>query len=226
MTRRFIRLAVVAFIAPLATACGGGGSHMVPATVPQQANSAAVSVPQTAAKGVLVTVHLPLRNSSQLDALIARQGDQSSSDYHRFLTPAQFRTTYAPSAADLNAAATAMKNLGFTTLTTSQSVLAVAPQATVESAFGVKLAAVQARGRTASSASRTTVLAANRAPVLPSALTSVGATVGFSPYVHESTPAASRRRRSRRRRTTATRPPDRTGSPTSSRPTGTRRTRR
>ncbi|HTD38744.1 MAG TPA: protease pro-enzyme activation domain-containing protein, partial [Candidatus Limnocylindrales bacterium] len=107
MNRLLYRLTAAAFIAPLITACGGGGgTRAVPATTPAQSGpTTPVGVSQAAVRGVQVAVHLPLRNSADLDALIARQGDKSSPDYHRFLAPAQFREKYAPSAEDLNAAA-------------------------------------------------------------------------------------------------------------------------
>ena len=183
MNRLIIRVAAVACIAPLVSACGGGGgTRAVPATTAQstQSNpSAPVGVPQSAARGVQVAVHLPLRNGADLDALIARQGQRGSADYHRFLTPSEFRAKYAPSADDLDAAATALRGLGFETRTTSQAVLASAPQAVVEKTFSVKLRSVQSRGRGVASTARSG-LAADRAATLPSSLAKLNATVAFS----------------------------------------------
>ncbi|HTD33621.1 MAG TPA: S53 family peptidase [Candidatus Elarobacter sp.] len=183
MNRLIIRVAAVACIAPLVSACGGGGgTRAVPATTAQstQSNPAApVGVPQSAARGVQVAVHLPLRNGADLDALIARQGQRGSADYHRFLTPSEFRAKYAPSADDLDAAATALRGLGFETRTTSQAVLASAPQAVVEKTFSVKLRSVQSRGRGVASTARSG-LAADRAATLPSSLAKLNATVAFS----------------------------------------------
>jgi subtilase family serine protease len=130
----------------------------------------------------MVTVHLPLRNSDQLDALIARQGDQTSPDYHRFLTPTEFRTAYGPSAHDVATAATALQTMGFQTRATSQSIVAAAPQAAVERAFAVKLLAAQPRGRSTASLARS-AMSADRTPTLPAALTKVGATVSFAGLV-------------------------------------------
>jgi subtilase family serine protease len=135
-------------------------------------------------RGVMVSVHLPLRNSDDLDALISRQGDKASPDYHHFITPDQFRAKYAPAAVDLNAAADALRGLGFETRATSQSVLAAAEQSTVERTFNVHFRSVQSRGRTVDSAERaTTTLAVDRAPTLPQSLSRLGATVGFSQLV-------------------------------------------
>jgi subtilase family serine protease len=183
VTRHFFRLAAVACIAPLVSACGGaGGSRAVPAPPAQPgapAPSGVAGVPQGAANGVMVSVHLPLRNSEELDALIARQTDKSSADYRHFLTPEQFRATYAPSQADLNTAASTLRGLGFETHATSQAILASAPQAVVERAFQVQLRAVQTHERHATSVARG-ALTTTKAPILPPALAKLGATVGFS----------------------------------------------
>jgi subtilase family serine protease len=164
------------------SACGGGGSHAVPAVSAQagpQAPSGVAAVPRGAVSGVMVAVHLPLRNSEELDALISRQTDRSSSDYRKFLTPEQFRANYAPSPADLNTAAQTLRGLGFETHATSQSILASAPQAVVERAFQVQLRAVQSHERRASSVVRG-ALTATKMPILPPALAKLGATIGFS----------------------------------------------
>src|SRR5271154_2514872 len=134
MMRLVFRLAAIASIAALASACGGGGGSRALPGLPAQTGqqpAAALNVPESALHGVMVTVHLPLRNSDALDALIARQGDQSSPDYHRFLTPAEFRAAYGPAPQDLANASAALQSLGFQTRVTSQSVIAAAPQATV-----------------------------------------------------------------------------------------------
>lgn len=185
MHRLLLRLTAAACIAPLVSACGGGGSHAVPSSPVQsgqQVQNAVTGVPQSAARGIRVSVHLPLRNTAELDALVARQADQKSPDYHRFLSPEQFRTQFAPAAGDMNAAAASLRGLGFDVHTTSQSIIADAPQATVERAFSVHLRSAQATGRAAQTVSRST-LAADKAPTLPATLTNLGATVAFSPYV-------------------------------------------
>jgi subtilase family serine protease len=188
MTRLVFRFAAVACVATLASACGGGGGSRAVPVLPVQAAgqqpepAGTVNVPESSLRGVMVTVHLPLRNSDQLDALIARQGDQTSPDYHRFLTPTEFRTAYGPSAHDVATAATALQTMGFQTRATSQSIVAAAPQAAVERAFAVKLLAAQPRGRSTASLARS-AMSADRTPTLPAALTKVGATVSFAGLV-------------------------------------------
>lgn len=183
MTRLIFRIGALACIATLVSACGGGGgSHAIPMTPGQsgtQQSMAAVSVPESAIRGVQVTVHLPLRNSADLDALIARQGDQNSADYHHYLTPDQFRATYGPAQSDLATAAATLQGMGFQTRLTSQSVVASATQSTVESAFSIKLQVPQSHQRGTASAARVG-LTANQAPKLPAGLIKLGATLTFA----------------------------------------------
>ena len=174
---RLLRLAAVACIAPLATACGGGTPHTAgtPSLTPAApaAPQGVESVPSQALRGgLMVSVHLPLRNEAELDGLIQRQADKNSADYHHFLTPQQFRDRYAPPAADLAAAAAALRAQGFDAHVTSQSVLAAAPQATVEQTFGVHVRQIAQRGRTG--------LSLDHAAVLPQSLSKLGATVNIS----------------------------------------------
>ena len=143
-----------------------------PASVASVA-SANAGVPQTAPRGIRVSVHLPLRNSAQLDTLLQSQSDKNSPEYHHFLTPDQFRSAYGPSNADMAAAAASLTSLGFTTHVTSQSIIADAPQAIVERSFGVRMTQSLVRGKS--------TLSIDKAPTLPAALTKAGATVSFSP---------------------------------------------
>ena len=169
-------------------ACGGGGSsNSIPMTTlsqGNQANSAATAgqsyaFPDSAPAGVRIYVHLPLRNSAELDQLISQQSTKDSPLYHQWLTPAQFRAQYGPSASALQTVATTLRAQGFKTALTSQGVVADAPQATVERFFNIRLsnrAAALSRGTPA------TLLQADRAPTLPSALAAVGAQVAaFAP---------------------------------------------
>ncbi len=171
------------------SACGGGGtsSNSIPMT-PQLTNqnnpitgagTQSYAFPNTAPSGVRIYVHLPLRNSTQLDQLIQQQSTKDSPQYHQWLTPAQFRASYGPTASSLVTVASALSAQGFKTAITSQGVVADAPQATVERVFNVHLtnrAAALSRG------TAVTLLQADKAPTVPTALTSVGAQVAaFAP---------------------------------------------
>jgi kumamolisin len=184
VSRLLLRLAAVVFIAPLVTACSGGGTRSAVPPNPQGPTApmgADAGVPQSAMRGVQVVVHLPLRNSDQLDSLIAAQGDKASPQYHQFISPQQFRASYAPAQADLAAAAASLKQLGFEAHVTSQSVTAAAPQSTVEQAFGVHLKTAMSQGRATLSAGRT-ALVADRAVTLPASLSKLNATVTFATH--------------------------------------------
>jgi subtilase family serine protease len=176
MTRHILRLAAVAFVAPLVAACGGGGSHAVPG-VPS--NAVPVNPPISGSavlRGTMVAVHLPLRNVQELDALIAASSDRNSPQFGHFLTPQQFRASYAPAAADVAAAQASLKSMGFQTQATGQNVFASAPQAVVERAFGVKIS--PADGKRAS-------MTVDRAPRVPDALAKLGATVTVKNFVYQ-----------------------------------------
>ncbi len=173
MTRIVVRFAAVSCIAAFLAGCGGGASSPALPRQPQSVAQAPIQpVGEEAVRGIAVALHLPLRNGAALDALIARQSDRHSADYHRYLTPEQFRAQFGPPAADLTTAATVLKELGFGTRVTSQTVLASAPQATVERAFNVRLRTVTERGKTA--------LAADRRFTIPAALARLGATVSVA----------------------------------------------
>lgn len=190
-------LGALAFAISLAACSGGGtgsstvplspeagpGSQQVGAQAIQQAGGAAQVAPnllQTAPVGVRTYIHLPLRNSDQLDQLIREQSTQGSALYHHWLTPAQFRETYGPTAQSLTATATYLSAEGFKTTITSQGVIADAPQATVERTFSIHLmnrvsALSTTRGGIAP-------LAADRTPTLPTQLSTLGAHVAaFAP---------------------------------------------
>jgi kumamolisin len=171
------------------SACGGGGtsSNSIPAAL-QQTNQAnpvtgagtqSYAFPNTAPAGVRIYVHLPLRNSTQLDQLIQQQSTKDSPQYHQWLTPAQFRASYGPTASSLATVANTLSAQGFKTAITSQGVVADAPQATVERVFNVHLtnrAAALSRG------TPVTLLQADKAPTVPTALASVGAQIAaFAP---------------------------------------------
>ncbi len=186
MHQRTRPLAIVALLG-LAACQGGGNVSSIPsggtsdqslaANTPAesaQAN-ATYNFPATAPQGMRIYVHLPLRNSAELDKLIQQQSSKDSPLYHHWLTPAQFRSEFGPTQASLNAAAAALRASGFKTTITSQAVVADAPQATVERTFGVSL-----QRRTFVDAvrqKRVSALSANRAPVMPAALSKLGAQV-------------------------------------------------
>ena len=59
--------------------------------------------PCPALQPVTVRVFLALRNQSGLEAAVQAVSDPSSADYAHYITPAQFRARYAPTAATVSA---------------------------------------------------------------------------------------------------------------------------
>jgi kumamolisin len=175
MTRHILRLAAVAFVAPLVAACGGG-SHAVPGMPSNAAPGIPSTTSQSALRGTMVVVHLPLRNVKELDAFIAASSDQKSPQFGHFLTPQQFGERYAPAAADVAAAQASLKSMGFDTQATQQNIFAAAPQATVERAFGVKIAPATGKRST---------MTVDRAPRVPDALAKLGATVTLKNFTYQ-----------------------------------------
>lgn len=165
-------------------ACQGGvsgfnGSNALPSVGSAPTKSSdSFSVLRDAPKGVRTYVHLPLRNSAQLDRLIREQSSKDSPMFHHFLSVAQFRETYGPRLADLQKTAQTLQSYGFKTTITSQAVIADAPQATVERVFHLHL-----RPRAKSALFRgVPSLEADRAPTIPPALAQAHAEVAaFAP---------------------------------------------
>jgi subtilase family serine protease len=167
-----------ALVLTLAVAgCQGGGLSGANAIPSSSTVAPSLSVMRTAPRGVRIYVHLPLRNSRELERLVAQQSDKRSPLYHHFLTVAQFREGYGPTSADLQTAARALQRNGFKTTVTSQGVLADASRDTVERIFHLHL-----RERSNVRGLKIAPLTADRAPVMPRELVRVHAQVAaFTP---------------------------------------------
>ena len=94
------------------------------------------------AQNARVTVTLPLRNTATLENLLRVQTDPKSPEYHRFLSVAQFRANFAPSAAtfgrviaDLRAKGLRVDDVSTKSLHASGSIRSVA------AAFGTTIGA-------------------------------------------------------------------------------------
>jgi len=173
-------LASIAVLVLAACQGGGGGSNPVPPSTENGApitmgNASAefAAVPQTAPNGVRAYIHLPLRNVGQLEKLVEQQSTPNAPLYHHWLTPQQFRDSYGPTISDLRAAAAALQSYGFKTTITTQGIFADAPQATVERTFGIHLRSHTESVRQQQMSS----LVADRAPILPAALSKLSAQV-------------------------------------------------
>ena len=138
-------------------------------------NRAIAPVPASA--GVAIDIHLPLQRSPDLDALIALQGDTNSPYYHHYLTPAQFRASYGPSATNVARATAILRGYGLSVVGTETETLHVrGTSANVERALGTHLATMR------DNLGRTSIGPITRLTV-PTALAALGATVvGLAPH--------------------------------------------
>ena len=89
-----------------------------------------------------LAIGLPLRNEGALNRLLQEIYDPASTNYHRYLTPAQFTAQFGPTVADYEAVRKFTESNGFTVIGAhdSRMVLDVqADSAAVENAFQVTL---------------------------------------------------------------------------------------
>lgn len=196
MTHRLGAVLAVSSLLVLA-ACQGGNNATNPnpptgttgnsPMAVSQAPGDYASVPQNAPNGVRLFIHVPLRNEAQLEQLVQQQSTEGSPEYHRWLTPQQFRESYGPRIEDLRNAALALRSAGFTAQITSQGIFADAPQAVVEKTFGVHL-----RSQAPMTPGAAPALVVDRAPILPAALANVKAEVIGMGAAHPFMPQAVR----------------------------------
>lgn len=99
-----------------------------------------LSLPAIANQRVEFNIYLPLRNTEELDRLIEAQHTPGSAQYHKWLTPAEFRSRFGPSQEDTATVADIMKSYGFTvTQIHSHGVRVQGTVNTVQRAFGTEL---------------------------------------------------------------------------------------
>jgi subtilase family serine protease len=134
-------LAAVGCIACCATALG------TPARLRPETAVIGLAAPS---ENVDFSLHLPLQNIAELDALIENQSTPESPLYHHFLTPMQFRARYGPDPARVRAVLAVLRAAGLQAAQTStQIVSAQGPAASVERLFSTRLTRIgsKATGR-------------------------------------------------------------------------------
>jgi subtilase family serine protease len=150
----------------------------VPALTAQQLRTLAGHVPQAVAASRMLApldrgsrlhlaLGLPLRNTAELDALIADLGDPHSPRYQHFLTPEQFAAAFGPTEDEYAAAIQFAQahHLEVTGTHSNRGLLVVTGEVNdIEEAFGVKLNLYQhpTRGQ---------FFAADRDPIAPTGFT-------------------------------------------------------
>ena len=127
-------------------------------------------------------VFLPLRNTGALDDLLGRQQDSTSADFHKWLTPAQFKARFGPSPDSMRRTIAGLRALGFTVSAEhTRSVEVTGDAGAVSRAFSTTLLHVQPQVGVAR-------LVANTPLAIPAALKAEGAmVVAFSrrpPHQH------------------------------------------
>jgi subtilase family serine protease len=134
--------AALLLLVPSAFADPGNGRSALNGSVPPWATSANFKGATPADDAVGFRVYLGLRNADQAEALAKAVSDPSSSSFHKFLTPGDFRNSFSPTQAQVNNVRSWLQSQGFTidyTPTNNHYVAAEGTASQVESAFGVKL---------------------------------------------------------------------------------------
>jgi subtilase family serine protease len=159
-------------------------------------NRLRLSGPGIASERVEFNIYLPLRNTDELDRLLEAQHTPGSPQFHKWLTPAEFRSRFGPSRRDTADLAEIMKSYGLTvTQTHSHGVRVQGTVSAVQRAFGTTMSPHVARNGNAK-------LVASAPITLPPALERMGARIvhfaslpEFQPQVRRakiSTPLSSK----------------------------------
>jgi subtilase family serine protease len=86
------------------------------------------------------SVYLPLTHQAALEQLVNDQATPSSPDYHKWLTSAEFKSRFGPSASDVARVSAKLEAAGFTiTAVHTQSIEVTGPVASVENLFSTRL---------------------------------------------------------------------------------------
>ena len=95
---RMVRAVVIVSLAVLLIAVSAfSQSASAGRTLP----NAQILGPEDQSKQITVTLWLKQHNKAQLDAMVRQMYDRSSPNYHHWLTPNEYKTRFAPSAADM-----------------------------------------------------------------------------------------------------------------------------
>ncbi|ULU26395.1 protease pro-enzyme activation domain-containing protein [Dyella terrae] len=115
-----------------------------------QPQVSAVVTPLANSKLLHIAVGLNLRNADQLQAFIKNVNTPGNAVFGKFLTPAQFKATYAPTDAQVQAVVTHLQQSGFTRITVSPNntlVYADGNAATVATAFNASMKTYTENGK-------------------------------------------------------------------------------
>jgi len=142
---------VLLLLVPSAFATPGNGRSALSGSVPPWATAANFKAPTSSDDAVGFRVYLGLRNADQAEALAKAVSDPSSSSFHKFVTPGDFRNSFAPTQGQMSNVRTWLQGQGFSTVytpTNNHYVSVEGTAAQVEAAFGVKLNEYSVNGLT------------------------------------------------------------------------------
>jgi subtilase family serine protease len=134
--------AAVLLLVPSAFADPGNGRSALHGSVPPWATAANFKGSTAAGDAVGFRVYLDLRDEAGAEALARAVSDPKSSSYGKYLTPGDFRNSFAPSQAEAGTVRSWLQAQGFSvvyTPTNNHYVSAEGTAAQVEAAFGTKL---------------------------------------------------------------------------------------
>jgi pseudomonalisin len=102
------------------------------------------------AKTLRVSVALQMRNAQALQTLVQQQATPGSPDFNKYITPAQFNATYAPSLAAVKAVRTYLAGAGLSHIAVEPNRLFVTATGTVaqiQAAFNTNLSRFNQKGK-------------------------------------------------------------------------------
>jgi len=143
--------AALLLLVPSAFANPGNGRSALSGSVPPWATAANYKSATPSDDAVGFRVYLGLRNADQAEALAKGVSDPASSSFHKFLTPGDFRNSFAPTQAQAGNVRSWLQSQGFSvvyTPTNNHYVSAEGTASQVEAAFGVKLNEYSVNGLT------------------------------------------------------------------------------
>ena len=167
-------VAVMALAALAASPAGAASQGKLAGSVPSWAKASSLKGAARASDPVTFRVYLGWRDADGAAALARAVADRRSASYGKYLTPAQFRQRFAPSASDVKAVKSWLSDQGFDVVYTPANSHYVAAEGTVsqvESAFAVELGEYAVAGKT--------LRAPSSELSVPSSLSAVTAVVGI-----------------------------------------------
>ncbi|MDX6414124.1 MAG: hypothetical protein QOH23_1534 [Gaiellaceae bacterium] len=134
--------AALTLLVPSAFADPGNGKSALNGSVPPWATSANFKGATPSGDAVGFRVYLGLNNAAAAETLARAVSDPKSSSYRKFMSPGDFRNSFAPKQADVGNVRSWLQSQGFSivyTPTNNHYVSAEGTAAQVQTAFGVKL---------------------------------------------------------------------------------------